>query len=311
MSEQNSPEQELQPAAANIDRLGPVLTAAREKQGLSAEDVASRLRLGLRQVHALENDDFSVLPEAVITRGFIRNYARLLNIDAAPLLRVYSQYVPAQENQAISVPSANIVLSGEAGNISWRPYILFGVLLVVLLFGWVLYVDYFQKHAPDAGLPNGTIAEILGNTDIPLADTDGTSSALPQQSVPPVQADAPVTVQPTEPTDAPPAAQLSPQAAPAVPVTPAETPGAGEQPAAEGANLKFSVTSQTWISVSDGNGRQILNKTLLANSEETVTGKPPLRIIIGNTTGTKLEYNNSPVDLAPYTKVNVARLTLE
>ena len=303
MSEQDFPEQALQQAAANIDRLGPVLAAAREKLGLSAEDVASRLRLGLRQVHALEDDDFSVLPEAVITRGFIRNYARLLNIDAAPLLRVYSQYVPAQQNQAISVPSANIVLSGEASNISWRPYILFGVLLVVLLFCWVLYVDYFQKHAPDAGLPNGTIAEILGNADIPSVDADGASFPLPQQSSP----DVPVAAQSTESAETP--VVQSPSQA--VPVTPAETVGAGAQLAAEGASLRFSVTNQTWVSVSDGSGRQILNKTLLANSEETVTGKPPLRVIIGNTTGTKLEYNHSPVDLTPYTKVNVARLTLE
>ena len=252
MSEQNSPEQELQQATANIDRLGPALTAAREKLGLSTEDVASRLRLGLRQVHALENDDFSVLPEAVITRGFIRNYSRLLNIDAAPLLRVYSQYVPAHANQAISVPSANITLSGEANNTSWRSYILFGVLLVVLLFGWVLYVDYFQKHVPDAGLPNGTIAEILGNTDIPPADADGTSLALPQQSMPLPQQDAPVAAQSAESADVP-VVQSPSQAAP---ITPAETAGAGTQPAAEGANLKFSVTSQTWVSVSDGNGRR-------------------------------------------------------
>lgn len=307
MSEQNSLEQELQQAPANIDQLGPVLAAAREKLGLSKEDVASRLRLSLRQVNAMENDDFAMLPEAVITRGFIRNYARLLNVDATPLLRVYSQYVPAQQDQAISIPSANIVLSAEASNTSWRPYILFGVLLVVLLFAWVLYVDYFQKHAPDAGLPNGTIAEILGNTNIPTTDVEGASLPLPQESVPLPQHDAPVVAQPAELADTS-IVQSSPQA---MPIAPAEPIGAEVQPAAEGSSLKFSVTSQTWISVSDGNGRKILNKTLLANSEETVTGKPPLRVIIGNTTGTKLEYNNSPVDLTPYTKVNVARLTLE
>ena len=56
--------------------LGTTLAMVREERNLTVEDIANRLRLSLRQVIALENDDFSVLPEAMITRGFIRNYAR-------------------------------------------------------------------------------------------------------------------------------------------------------------------------------------------------------------------------------------------
>ncbi|MCB5189683.1 DUF4115 domain-containing protein [Methylobacillus arboreus] len=309
MSEQNYPDQELQAAPAYIDRIGPVLIAARENLRLTVDDVSNRLRLSLRQVHALESDDFAVLPEAVITRGFIRNYARLLGIDAAPLLHVYSQYVPVQDNQAISIPSANIVISGEAGT-SWRPYVWVGGLLVLLLCAWILYVDFFQKHDPEAGLADTSVSEFLNGENI-LSDSASIDSAVAPEPVLPASSEAPTTTaqlaEPIAAADTPPASEAA--AAPA----PAQAANIANQalPEGEGARLKFSVSEATWVSISDGSGKQILNKTLAASSEEIIDGKPPFRVVVGNANGTKLEYNNRPVDLIPYIKVNVARLTLE
>ena len=40
-------------------------------------------------------------------------------------------------------------------------------------------------------------------------------------------------------------------------------------------------------------------------------GMPPLQLVVGNASGVQVTYNDQPVDLAPYTKVDVARLTLE
>lgn len=317
MSEHDSPEQDIQVAPIDIDRIGPALVVARENLGFAAEDIANRLRLSLRQVHALENDDFAVLPEAVITRGFIRNYARLVNIDATPLLRVYSQYVPAQDGQAISIPSANIVISGEPG-MSWRPYVWFGVLLVVLLAAWVLYVDFFQKHDAAPALADSPVSSIVEQESV--SEGQALENAAPSEPVSPASAESAVAPE-----------QAAPSVPAAVPQTTTETatspvqaalpqPSSSEgghatlqqsSPQVEGSRLKFSVTEETWVSVFDGNGKQILNKTLAPSSEEMIAGQPPFRIVVGNIHGTKLEYNNSPVDLAPYTKVNVARLRLE
>ena len=47
-------------------------------------DVAQTLKLGVRQVEALENGDWGGLPGATFIRGFVRNYARLVQVDAAP-----------------------------------------------------------------------------------------------------------------------------------------------------------------------------------------------------------------------------------
>ena len=44
------------------------------------------LRLHPNQVRAIEQEDLTRLPEPAYVRGFIRSYARVLNIDPAPML---------------------------------------------------------------------------------------------------------------------------------------------------------------------------------------------------------------------------------
>jgi cytoskeleton protein RodZ len=65
---------------------GALLREARERQGLSLADVARHLKLSQRQVDAIEKDNFAALPGPVFVRGFMRNYARLVALDAAVLV---------------------------------------------------------------------------------------------------------------------------------------------------------------------------------------------------------------------------------
>lgn len=65
---------------------GQQLAAAREAQGLTVEEVVRHTKLSTRQVLALEADAYDRLPGPVFVRGFIRNYARHLQLDPVPLL---------------------------------------------------------------------------------------------------------------------------------------------------------------------------------------------------------------------------------
>lgn len=87
-----------------LQGIGPKLAAAREAKGLSTAEVATKLRLGVRQVEALEADAFDQLPGEVFVRGFVRNYARFLELDAEELLP--SQEVVVAEQ--LTVPSTNV-----------------------------------------------------------------------------------------------------------------------------------------------------------------------------------------------------------
>ena len=69
---------------------GAELRHERENQGRALEDVAHEMHMKVWQVEALENGDYDRLAGAVFVQGYIRTYARLLEIDAAPLLAAFN-----------------------------------------------------------------------------------------------------------------------------------------------------------------------------------------------------------------------------
>jgi cytoskeleton protein RodZ len=77
------------------------------------------------------------------------------------------------------------------------------------------------------------------------------------------------------------------------------------------AKLKLSFSQISWVNVTDQNKKMIFDRIMPAGSEEMVEGEPPFEVVVGNAPGSKLVFNDKPVDLAPYTKSNVARVTLE
>jgi cytoskeleton protein RodZ len=62
-----------------------LLAAQREAMGWTVEQIADQLKLAVRQVKALEAGDYAALPNMAVTR-FVRAYAKVLKIDAAPLV---------------------------------------------------------------------------------------------------------------------------------------------------------------------------------------------------------------------------------
>lgn len=85
---------ELEPDAGGLgpQDVGALLREARTSKGMSVEDVAARLRLSSRVVRALEDGAFETLPAATYVRGYLRAYAKLVNIDGALLVAAYDHY---------------------------------------------------------------------------------------------------------------------------------------------------------------------------------------------------------------------------
>lgn len=71
--------------------LGQTLKAAREAQGKTVAELAAKLAVRKAVLEALEDCRFSDLPEAALSRGYLRRYAELLGLDPQPLLRLYPQ----------------------------------------------------------------------------------------------------------------------------------------------------------------------------------------------------------------------------
>lgn len=94
----------LEPAAPQQAEpgVGEILARARESQGLSLAEVAQQLKFALRQLEALEQERFDALSGGTFARGMVRGYARLLKLDAEPLLERIADRFDAPDSSRLA-----------------------------------------------------------------------------------------------------------------------------------------------------------------------------------------------------------------
>ena len=286
--------------------LGGRLAVAREAKQLTHQDVSNTLRLSLKQVVDLENSDFAALPDPMVTRGFIRNYARLLDLDAEPLLAIYRAQVPDRLPDAILVQSSMHFEMPTKGNHLWFKYVIGSVVLMVLVLLWFAYIPKSQKPAveklnatehlvveqplPEIALPaaerlTGSNAEVLNLPNANLASADSNSAT-------------------------PVAVLAEPKSVVKLEV-PAKVEARGNVPSIMSKKVTVVCTESSWMQAKDKSGKVVFEKKLAAGSTETFEGEAPLSVWIGNAKATRLTFLDKPVDLTASTQNNVARLTLE
>ena len=74
--------------------------------------------------------------------------------------------------------------------------------------------------------------------------------------------------------------------------------------------VQLRTTEPSWVDVRDANGQVLLSRTVLPGESVGLDGALPIRLVIGNAAATRLGFRGRPVDLAPRTRDNVARVEL-
>lgn len=117
--------------------VGESLARARQERGLSIEDVttATRIRGGL--IRSIENDDFTPCGGAVYARGHIRNIARVLDIDPAPLVEEFDRAHADESAPAPAlVPAAHVdpeVAHSEPKRANWAAAMAVALIVIIVL----------------------------------------------------------------------------------------------------------------------------------------------------------------------------------
>jgi cytoskeleton protein RodZ len=281
---------------------GARLQAAREAAGLSLEQVAQQLKLAPRQVRALEEEDFAQLPGRTFARGFVRNYARLLNLDGDDLLahlpdsaRAPALEAPALQSTGAMIAELPTASSVHPGVTRW----VIPIVLVACIVGAATYEWYRGGLAPQDAAPR------------------------PAPPAPAAAAAAPVTTTRTELAN-PFAAEASPAATAVPPAAHAGSPEAGAPPSAVAASatpapdataappapLQLTYRGPSWTEIRDRDGQVLISRLVAAGSEQSIRGTAPFDLVIGNANQVTLIYRGAPFDLSRYTRQNVARLRL-
>jgi cytoskeleton protein RodZ len=271
--------------AGALAGVGEELAQARAALGLSLSDVARQLKFATRQIEALEQGRYEELPTGTFARGMVRAYARLLKLDAEPLVERIAARVAVPDNAAaVATARRPIPITDPAR----RTNLIYAALSLAIL--GVIAGVAFEWQRERVGTARLSF--------VPAAQAPAEAAPAPEQRR--------TTVASTVAPNISPMTQAEPAAAAAAAPSPTPTP---QEPGAHRIVMKFE--RESWVEIRGANGKTLFSKLNAGGSEQTVEGKPPFALIIGNAQHVRLSYDDRPIDLAPYVKVEVARFTLE
>lgn len=222
---------------------GHMLQAAREARRLGVEKVARELRLSVGTVGALERDDYASLPPPAFVRGYLRSYARLLDLPEQEIVDAYNRVAGDGPD-----PELRPAVRGHSGA---RPAPWLGPLGLVLLgiAGIWGYQYWRSSQTPGPALPP------VGLSEPAPAEPAANGSVMPGREEVPLPSGGPAPASsPMAAADAPrlPAASPNPSAQP----LPSPQP---LQPKVDTLTLSFS--GESWASVTDAEEKNFFLKT--------------------------------------------------
>ena len=282
---------------------GAALFKERRRQGLSLGDISRQLKLSVRQVEALERDDYSGYKGPVFIHGFIRNYAKLLGLDPEPLIRATDSMLDPPVTPAVMPREQERLQPMRVGG---RKYRFWPAAIVVLLVGIAILVYFGGRHAPEAGRTASTVAardKTAPSSKVAaeaksVADTRGRTESKPE-------------VESAVKPEAKPEAKTGPRAGNVAHRLPPEAGAAGAAEPAGRVTVRMIFEQESWVEIKDRAGNTIFGQLNPAGSRRSVSGEPPLSVVVGNAGGVRLFRGDKSIDLAPHMRVDVARLTLE
>lgn len=267
--------EEVDSSAAATLSAGGMLRRARESAGWSIDTVSQQLKLAPRQVRALEEDDYARLPGRTFVRGFLRNYARVLRIDADAVLRALPETAAAASLERPALPANARTIADLPAEPAARPSSArFAIPLALVAIVAIAAAYQFGR---------------------PLLERNRTETVAPARLPAPVAA---------EPAPAP-----APPPVAAVPDTPAAEPPTIVAPVAPGADtpLVFAFRGTSWIEVRDAKGAVVLSTMGYPGATHAVAGPFPLDVVLGNAEAVGVTLRGEAFDTVPFQRQNVAR----
>lgn len=303
--------------------LGAGLRAAREAAGWTIDIVAQQLKLSPRQVMALEDGQYELLPGPTFVRGFLRNYARLLRLDPDEVMAKLPAPGGASALPPASPGMGEIQFGARRRQWSrWAiPLALVAMVAIAALYEYLRPGSESKRTgearvspaAPQPGPPIATTA--LPIAPVPPADVAGKPLPNPLKGA----ADTPTTRPGADASAAAPVSEIKSTGNTSAPADtpPASSPQPGPivstviPPSAPGdPTLVVVFRGVSWVEVKDSSGKVLLSLTGTPGMTQSVTANPPLDVIVGNAANVSMTFRGAPVDLQSLQRFNVARIKL-
>ncbi|MEZ9071560.1 transcriptional regulator [Vibrio splendidus] len=305
-------ETQTKETAAPAIEAGTLLKNKRESLGLTQKQISDRLKLRITLIQQIEENQFESDQVATFMRGYIRSYAKYVNLDEKTVLNAlhHSGDAQHQEQEMLSF-SRKTKTEKHNSRIMLLTWSIFAVIVGISSLWW------WQNQQQD------TLSQSLANTESSeeLVVEESLDPELTSLEV--IEAEqntetSPVTEDSDELTEVSSAedsvtfdpVELNEEVQEAEDVASVTAEQETVAPKAVANELVMQFSADCWIQVKDASGKTLSTGIKKAGQTLNLSGTAPYKVILGAPEGVSMTFASEPVDLSGYTSGKVARITL-
>jgi cytoskeleton protein RodZ len=342
MTEQTNTEEQVSERSLPV---GKILAAARAEQGLSADTIAARLCLAESYISAIETGNYEALPGDTFVRGYLRNYADIVGLNGEELVRIYQeQRAPTQITESTNGLSGNASSTKKGSALFAVAIVLVLVVVLVSLFGnepdsATMAIPEKSISTEDSVNENQVNSSTLESTNSLEENKD--ERFISEEVAPEVKNENEVNPSVTtnesslehashgsdvsgaqelqsseisQSTESELLESVNSQSDTLVDAvsdtTTSNTAEEIEPPVLAKDELTFRFHGVCWYQVIDAKGTLLAERTKSAGDVSTISGYPPFKITLGDSTVVDVTHNGNKVDLSAYFERKSAWLTV-
>ncbi|MEZ8191650.1 cytoskeleton protein RodZ [Vibrio sp. 1F279] len=298
---------------------GTLLKNKRESLGLTQKQISDRLKLRVTLIQQIEENQFESDQVATFMRGYIRSYAKYVNLDEKVVLSALHHAGDAQhQEQEMLSFSRKTKTEKHNSRIMILTWSIFAVIAGISSLWWwqnqqqdtlsqsLANTESSEELAVEESLaPEFTSLEVIEAEQ----NEEGTSVVEGTDDLAAIS-DAEDSVTSTDETTAQQATETEPTAEVAANAVNAEAVEASTASEAVINELVMQFSADCWIQVKDASGKTLSTGIKKAGQSLNLSGTAPYKVILGAPEGVSMTFASEPVDLSGYTSGKVARITL-
>lgn len=319
---------------------GDRLKTARIEQGLSIEDVVTRMHLSIGILKAIEDNNFDEVTAPIFVKGYLRAYARIVSLDEDEIIQQYLDYYSDEDPPISSTSNLAPEISSDDARVKWTTYlVIVGLLGLLAVWWWNQYRIKTDVVSLDA--------EQTDSMQRPEVASDTVVSETLTEPEPDASSATEEVVVLSMPVDEPEVAEVTVTAETPEQVTHQQTEAEAEEVVQEGIvqqtlvqqdlvqlepgareldvlsdeisrisplgseQLKIIIHADTWVDIEDASGHRLVRELIRADQELNLIGMAPFAVFLGNGYGVELIYDNETIDITNRIRANnTARLKI-
>ncbi len=281
---------------------GNVLRKKREVIGLSIDNIANQLNLDPKLIESLEKNDYVKFNIETYIKGYLRAYAKVLDLDGDTIINLYKESNPEKTPEIL--PNVKPKTQRNSGDKSVKLFS-YIIALTVAVSILVWYQNNFLVQPPEENL-NITNIKTYENTNINGVDIDykiinHTNSW--QWPINKADTNYESNNNVLEPVVSKTTQDKIENTADINEVSEHNIQQSND-------TIVLNLTGDSWVEIYDEEGGRLFLDLARSGKNYIINGNSPFDILLGAANQVSIEFNGSSVDIEPYIKFGIARFTL-